>query len=104
MGGGAIGSGVIVDLSSLNEIGRVDSSAKRISVGPGALRADVNAAAAKQGLRFPVDPSSGSDCTIGGMVSTNAGGVQEGEGDGFYIRDGIVVIVKNAEIPDGTVI
>jgi glucose-1-phosphate adenylyltransferase len=43
--------------------------------------------------------SIGRDCVI-----TNAGGVQEGEGPGFYIRDGIVVIVKNAEIPDGTVI
>lgn len=41
----------------------------------------------------------GERCTI-----TNAAGVQEGEGPGFYIRDGIVVVVKNAEIPDGTVI
>ena len=39
-----------------------------------------------------------------GLQITNAEGVQEGEGPGFYIRDGIVVIVKNAEIPDGTVI
>jgi len=39
-----------------------------------------------------------------GCVITNGAGVQEGEGPGFYIRDGIVVIVKNAEIPDGTVI
>ncbi len=37
-----------------------------------------------------------------GCVITNAAGVQEGEGPGFYIRDGIVVIVKNAEIADGT--
>jgi glucose-1-phosphate adenylyltransferase len=37
-------------------------------------------------------------------VIVNKGGVQEGEGPGFYIRDGIVVVVKNAEIPDGTVI
>jgi glucose-1-phosphate adenylyltransferase len=29
------------------------------------------------------------------------GGIQEGEGPGFYIRDGIVVILKNAEIPTG---
>jgi glucose-1-phosphate adenylyltransferase len=43
--------------------------------------------------------SVGNDCVI-----TNAAGVQEGEGPGFYIRDGIIVIVKNAEIPDGTVI
>jgi glucose-1-phosphate adenylyltransferase len=39
-----------------------------------------------------------------GCVITNEAGVQEGEGPGFYIRDGIVVIVKNAEIPAGTVI
>jgi glucose-1-phosphate adenylyltransferase len=37
-------------------------------------------------------------------VITNWGGVQEGEGPGFFIRDGIVVVVKNAEIPDGTTI
>ncbi|HEX9105909.1 MAG TPA: glucose-1-phosphate adenylyltransferase [Longimicrobiales bacterium] len=39
-----------------------------------------------------------------GCVLTNAAGVQEGEGPGFYIRDGIIVVVKNAEIPDGFVI
>ena len=39
-----------------------------------------------------------------GCVITNTKGVQEGEGPGFHIRDGIIVIVKNAEIPDGTVI
>jgi FAD/FMN-containing dehydrogenase len=74
MGGGAIGPGVIVDLGSLNEIGEVDVSGKRINVGPGALRSAVNSAATRHGLRFPVDPSSGSYCTIGGMVSTNAAG------------------------------
>lgn len=39
-----------------------------------------------------------------GCIITNERGVQEGEGPGFFIRDGIIVIVKNAEIPDGTVI
>ncbi len=43
--------------------------------------------------------SIGRDCVIG-----NREGVQEGDGPGFCIRDGIVVITKNAEIPDGTVI
>jgi len=43
--------------------------------------------------------SIGNRCVI-----TNAAGIQEGEGPGFYIRDGIIVIVKNAEIPEGTVI
>ena len=39
-----------------------------------------------------------------GCVLTNEAGVREGEGPGFYIRDGIIVVVKNAEIPDGFVI
>ena len=74
MGGGAIGSGVIVDLSGMSTLGPVGADAKRIEVGPGALRALVNSAAAAHGLRFPVDPSSGAFCTIGGMVATNAAG------------------------------
>lgn len=43
--------------------------------------------------------SIGNDCRI-----TNTAGVQEGQGPGFYIRDGIVVVLKDAEIPDGTII
>jgi glucose-1-phosphate adenylyltransferase len=39
-----------------------------------------------------------------GCVITNQAGVQEGEGPGFYIRDGVIVIIKNAVIPDGAVV
>lgn len=74
MGGGAIGPGVIVDLSTMDAIEPVDAARGRVRAGPGALRHAVNAAAAEHGLRFPVDPSSGRYCTIGGMVSTNASG------------------------------
>jgi glucose-1-phosphate adenylyltransferase len=34
----------------------------------------------------------------------NAGGLEEADGEGWAIRDGIVVVPKNAIIPDGTVI
>lgn len=74
MGGGAIGPGVIVDLSRMKAIDEIDASRRRVHVEPGALRGEVNAAAARHGLRFPVDPSSGAYCTIGGMISTNAAG------------------------------
>ena len=76
MPGGAIGSGVIVDLSRLDEIGALDVAARRIVVGPGAIRNLVDARSRPAGLRFPVDPSSGAFCTIGGMVSTNAAGAR----------------------------
>lgn len=74
MAGGALGSGVIVDLSAMNAIGPADAVGKRIGAGPGALRDSINSTAEASGLRFPVDPSSGKFATIGGMVSTNAAG------------------------------
>ena len=74
MPGGAIGSGVIVDLSRWNQIADVDVSGRSVRVGPGATRGAVDAAARAHGFRFPVDPSSGAFCTVGGMASTNAAG------------------------------
>ena len=74
MPGGAIGDGVILDLSRLRDIESVNVAERTIVVEPGVLRAEVNRAVAAHGLRFPVDPSSGAFCTIGGMVSTNAAG------------------------------
>jgi FAD/FMN-containing dehydrogenase len=74
MAGGAVGPGVIVDLSRLDFIGPIDTERRRVMVGPGALRGVVNERARAQKLRFPVDPSSGAFCTIGGMAATNAAG------------------------------
>jgi FAD/FMN-containing dehydrogenase len=74
MAAGAVGPGVVVDLSRLDAIGAVDVARRTVRVGPGALRADVEAAAARHGLRFPPDPSSGRYCTVGGMAGTNAAG------------------------------
>ena len=74
MPGGAIGDGVILDLSRLRDIESVNVAERTIVVQPGVLRSEVNQAVAAHGLRFPVDPSSGAFCTVGGMVSTNAAG------------------------------
>jgi FAD/FMN-containing dehydrogenase len=74
MAGGAVGAGVIVDLSRLDAIGPIDVERRRVMVGPGALRGAVNERARQKKLRFPVDPSSGVFCTIGGMAATNAAG------------------------------
>jgi FAD/FMN-containing dehydrogenase len=74
MSGGAIGNGVIVDLSRINRLGRIDEGARTVWVDPGVVWSTLDVAARKYGLRFPVDPSSGTFCTIGGMVATNASG------------------------------
>ncbi|MEO5814203.1 MAG: FAD-binding oxidoreductase [Gemmatimonadaceae bacterium] len=74
MAGGAIGDGVIVDLSRLNVLGAVQLESRSIRCEPGVLRNAVDAAARQVGLSFPVDPSSGAYCTVGGMASTNSSG------------------------------
>src|SRR3954463_13010261 len=71
---GAIGEGLIVDLSRWRKVGAVDVKARTIRVGPGVTRGEVDRVARAQGLRFPVDPSSGAFCSVGGMASTNAAG------------------------------
>jgi FAD/FMN-containing dehydrogenase len=74
MANGAIGAGVIVDLSKLNEMGPVDAKARTLTVGPGVTRDAVEAVAVAARLTFPVDPSSSAFATIGGMCATNAAG------------------------------
>lgn len=74
MSGGAIGNGVIVDLSRINHLRRIDERSKTVWADPGVLWSTLDVAVRRRGLRFPVDPSSGSFCTIGGMVATNASG------------------------------
>ena len=71
---------------------------------------------ARQQIRGPTFPGVGHDAQIENAivdknasignrcVITNAKGIVDGSGPGYYIREGIVVIVKNAVIPDGTVI
>ncbi|MGH7669509.1 MAG: FAD-binding oxidoreductase [Gemmatimonadaceae bacterium] len=74
MAGGAIGDGVVVDISRFRTIGEVDRTNRTVRAGAGVLRGEVDRAARAVGLRFPVDPSSGEFCTVGGMAATNAAG------------------------------
>lgn len=76
MAAGAVGPGVVVDLSRFRTVDEVDAGVRRVRVGAGALRGAVNAAAGRIGLRFPVDPSSGAFCTIAGMIAANAAGAR----------------------------
>jgi glucose-1-phosphate adenylyltransferase len=39
-----------------------------------------------------------------GVRVVNDGGAKEHDGDGYFVRDGIVIVPKNGVIPDGTVI
>jgi FAD/FMN-containing dehydrogenase len=74
MAGGAIGPGVIVDLSRWKRLDDSRMEERVLVAQPGVICAEVQAAARARGLRFPVSPSSAAFCTIGGMTATNAAG------------------------------
>ncbi|OWK31346.1 FAD-binding oxidoreductase [Sphingomonas dokdonensis] len=72
----ASGEGVILSLRRLNRIRSVDPDAGLAIAEAGVILADLHAAAADHGRRFPLTLGSRGSATIGGLVSTNAGGTQ----------------------------
>lgn len=76
MAGGALGDGVIVDFARLDDAPTFDPSTRLVRVGPAVTRERLEEVASRTGLTFPVDPSSGSFATLGGMCATNAAGAR----------------------------
>jgi FAD/FMN-containing dehydrogenase len=75
--GGSVprGGEVVMSLLRLNEIEDVDRVAGEVTAGAGATLALVQAAARAAGWEVGVDLGARDSATIGGMVATNAGGV-----------------------------
>ena len=67
--------GWALDLTALNSIS-MDTVGRMVTVGPGVVTADLQAAVEAKGLFFPPDPSSKKYSTIGGNVACNAGGMR----------------------------
>lgn len=66
---------VVLSTVRLSEIEDVDRDAGEVTVGAGAVLATVQAAARRTGWEVGVDLGARDSATIGGMVATNAGGV-----------------------------
>jgi glycolate oxidase len=71
----AIDGCVTLSLTKLNEIVEIDAGNRLAVVQPGVVNLDFRNAVEKHGLFYPPDPSSYDWCTIGGNLSTNAGGL-----------------------------
>lgn len=67
---------IILSLEKLNVIEDIDPIGKTISVQAGVLLQNIQEAALNAGLIFPLDLGARGSCTIGGNISTNAGGNQ----------------------------
>lgn len=68
--------GIVLDLSRMDKIKKVSIQDRFAVVEPGVIYADLDKALAPHGFFFPPDPGSGTVCTLGGNVATNAGGVK----------------------------
>jgi FAD/FMN-containing dehydrogenase/Fe-S oxidoreductase len=75
--GQPIGAGLIVDCSRhYNAITAYDPEARTVTVEPGIVLEHLNAKLRSDGLFFPVEPSTASRCTIGGMTGNNSCGAR----------------------------
>ncbi len=73
--GQTVNSGLIVDCSrTLNQVLALDLERKQVTVQPGIVLDDLNRQLKKHGLWFPVDVSTASRATIGGMTANNSCG------------------------------
>ncbi|MEM2094709.1 MAG: FAD-linked oxidase C-terminal domain-containing protein, partial [Candidatus Bathyarchaeia archaeon] len=70
----AAAGGIVVDMSSMNRILKIDIENQSVTVEPGVVCDTLNESLAEYGFFFPPDPASSPACTIGGMVNTNAAG------------------------------
>lgn len=70
------GQAVLLSLARMNRVRAIDTVNNTITVEAGCVLADVQAAAREAGRLFPLSLAAEGSCTIGGNLSTNAGGVQ----------------------------
>jgi FAD/FMN-containing dehydrogenase/Fe-S oxidoreductase len=75
--GQTIGNGVVADVSKyLSKVLELDSERRRVRVQPGIVLDQLNALLKPHGLFFPIDPSTASRATIGGMAGNNSCGAR----------------------------
>jgi FAD/FMN-containing dehydrogenase len=100
MVGGQIPSGeVLLSLKRMNRIRSVDAANDSLIAEAGVILSTVQQAAAESDRLFPLSLASEGSATIGGLVSTNAGGVH-------VLRYGMMrdlVLGLEAVLPDGRI-
>ncbi|HEY1605307.1 MAG TPA: FAD-binding oxidoreductase [Allosphingosinicella sp.] len=94
------GGALLLSLRRMNRIRTVSADDNVLVAEAGAILAHVHEAAAQIGRRFPLSLGAKGSATIGGLVSTNAGGTQ-------VLRFGTMrqlVLGLEAVFPDGSVL
>ena len=92
--------GVILDLARMDKIVDIRIEDRLAVVQPGVVYADLARALSPYGFSFPPDPASGSVCTLGGNVATNAGGIKGAK----YGTTKDYVLALEVVLPDGRIL
>lgn len=71
----ASGDAVVLSLTRLNRIRAIDIEGDTLTAEAGCILADIQQAAAANDRLFPLSLGSEGSCQIGGVVATNAGGI-----------------------------
>jgi FAD/FMN-containing dehydrogenase len=99
-GADASGHEIVLSLESMNAIERVDVPGRTLRAQAGAKLGNVQREAERHGMVFPLDLGARDSATIGGNISTNAGGLR-------VLRYGMMrnlVLGIEAVLADGTVL
>ena len=98
----ADGSALILSLRRMTGIRSIDPAAKRAVAEAGVVLQAMHEAVLEQGMRFPLTLGAKGSATIGGLVSTNAGGTQVlCFGSMRALVDGIEAVLPDGTIHDG---
>lgn len=95
----ASGHQLLLSLRRLNRIRTMDVAARSVVAEAGVILQNLHDATAASGLRFPLTLGGKGSATIGGLVSTNAGGTQ-------VLRHGTMrALIEGIEavLPDGSI-
>ncbi|OBB68651.1 FAD-binding oxidoreductase [Mycobacterium sp. 852014-50255_SCH5639931] len=91
---------VLLSTERLHALDDVDTVERRVRVGAGATLTAVQRAAGAAGLLFGVDLAARDTATVGGMASTNAGGLRTVR----YGNMGEQVVGLQVALPDGSLL
>lgn len=105
-----LNGGIVLDLSRLNRILEVDSDTLTATVEPGVILKDLQNHVENLGLFYPPDPGE-KEASIGGNISTNAGGMRAVKygvtrdyvrGLELVLADGSIINVGSKNVKDSS--
>lgn len=96
------GRAIVLVLSRMNKIRAIDTLNNTVTVEAGCILQNLQTSARSAGRLFPLSLAAQGSCTIGGNLSTNAGGTQVVRyGNSRELCLGLEVVTAEGEIWDG---